>query len=96
MCIYLFFLYPFFKTFLIVQITERDIFKNVYWSLCKVTAILFRFWWNLNFHDRLSKNAHISSIMKIRPIGAELFHTDKQTDGHDEANSRFPQFREGA
>jgi hypothetical protein len=34
--------------------------------------------------------------MKIRPIGAELFHTDRQTDRHKEANSRFPQFFESA
>ena len=27
--------------------------------------------------------------MKIRPVGAELFHEDGQTDRHDEANSRF-------
>jgi len=31
--------------------------------------------------------------MKIRPVGAELFHADVQTDGHterhDEANIRF-------
>jgi hypothetical protein len=36
--------------------------------------------------------------MKIRPVGAELFHTDGrtdiQTDIHDEANCRFSQFRE--
>jgi hypothetical protein len=38
--------------------------------------------------------------MKIRPVGAELFHadeqtnerTDRQTDRYDEANSRFLQF----
>jgi hypothetical protein len=30
--------------------------------------------------------------MKIRPVGAELFHTD----GHDEASSRFSQFCESA
>jgi len=28
--------------------------------------------------------------MKIRPVGAELFHTDR----HDEANSHFSQFCE--
>jgi len=32
--------------------------------------------------------------MKICPVGAELFHADRRTDGrtdrHDEANSRFP------
>jgi len=29
--------------------------------------------------------------MEIRPVGAELFHVDWQTDGH-EANSCFPQY----
>jgi len=30
--------------------------------------------------------------MKIRPAGAELFHAERRTDEHDEANSRFSQF----
>jgi hypothetical protein len=40
--------------------------------------------------------------MKIRPVGAELFHmdvererereTDRQTDRHDEADCRFSKF----
>ena len=30
-----------------------------------------------------------SDFMKIRPVGAELFRADGQTDRHDEANSRF-------
>jgi hypothetical protein len=34
--------------------------------------------------------------MKIRPVGAELFHADGRTDGHNEANSRFSQFCESA
>ena len=29
--------------------------------------------------------------MKFRPLGAELFHADGQTDIHDEANTRFSQ-----
>jgi len=36
------------------------------------------------------------SLMKIRPVGAELVNVDgradKPTDGHDEANSRFLQY----
>ena len=32
--------------------------------------------------------------MKIYPMGAELFHADRRTDRHDEANSRFWQFCE--
>ena len=40
--------------------------------------------------------------MKICVVGAELMHADRQTDGrtdrhtHDEANSCFSQFCEGA
>ena len=30
--------------------------------------------------------------MKIRPVGAELFHADRRTDGHDEVSSRFSRF----
>jgi len=34
--------------------------------------------------------------MKIRPVGVDLFHVDRQTDGrtdiHDEANRSFLQF----
>ena len=34
----------------------------------------------------------MSDFMKIRPVGAELFHADGQTDRHGEANSRSSQF----
>jgi len=29
----------------------------------------------------------MSNFMKIRPVGAEMYHADGKTDGHDEANS---------
>ena len=34
--------------------------------------------------------------MKLDPLEAELFHSERQTDRHDEANSRFSQFSEVA
>jgi len=34
--------------------------------------------------------------MKIRPVGAQLFHADGETDRYDEANSRFSQVCERA
>jgi hypothetical protein len=34
----------------------------------------------LNLLDILSKNTRISNFLKIRPVGAELFHTDSRTD----------------
>jgi len=34
--------------------------------------------------------------MKIRPVGAEVFHAEGQTRKHDEASSPFSQFCEDA
>ena len=34
----------------------------------------------------------MSNFMKIRPVGAELFHGGGQMDRHDEANSWFLKF----
>jgi len=34
----------------------------------------------MNFLDRFSKNIHTSDLMKICPLGAELFHADRRTD----------------
>ena len=70
--------------------------KNVCWSLCKVPVILDRYQWNLHNLDRLSENKQIVNFMKIRPLGAEMFHADRWKDKHGITNSRFSQFLEGA
>jgi hypothetical protein len=46
------------------------------------------------FFGRLRENTQISAFMEIRLVGTELFHADRRTDKHDEANSRFSQFYE--
>jgi hypothetical protein len=33
------------------------------------------------FNNRFSKKVKIHSSIKIRPVGAEMFHADRQTDG---------------
>ena len=52
----------------------------------------------MNFINTFSKNKQISNFMKICPVGAEMFHADRHTDGQtqrrDEANSRFSKFSE--
>ena len=50
----------------------------------------------LEFYQQFfgKKNLEISNFMQIRPVGAELFRADRQTDRHDKANSRFSQFCE--
>jgi len=49
----------------------------------------------LELSRQIFKYAQISNFMKIRPVGAEMFHaggrTDR-TDRLDEANSLFSQF----
>jgi len=44
-----------------------------------------------DFLDPFWRNAQISDFMKIRPVGAELFHTDRRTDRHDDYR-RFSRF----
>jgi len=54
----------------------------------------------LFFFDGFSKNTQMSSLVKIRPVGTDLFHADSRTDRraydqadrHDEADRRFSQF----
>jgi hypothetical protein len=43
----------------------------------KVPVILVRFFFILS--TDFSKYTQVSNLMKIRPVGAELFHADGQT-----------------
>ena len=46
------------------------------------------------FSTDFRKNIQISIFMKLCAVGTEMLHADIRTDGHDEANRRFSQFRE--
>ena len=46
--------------------------------------------------DFREKKLKTSNFNKIRLVGADLLYEAGKTDGHDEANSRFSQFCEGA
>ena len=50
------------------------------------------------FRHILEKNTHISNLLKIRPIGAELFHdadgrTEGRTDGRTDITKLIVAFR---
>ena len=94
MCVFWFSLQLSSETFFIRR-TERDMIKDACWASCNVLVILARFEWNLNFLDRFSKSNQIYSV-KIRQVGAELFHADGRADRYDEANGRFSKFCERA
>jgi len=61
-----------------VRRNERDVIKNIYRPSCEVPFILVRFWWNLKVIDRLKKKLELSNLMKIHPVGAEMFHADRR------------------
>jgi hypothetical protein len=90
------------ETFLILRRTLRDIIKSVNGYgrhlNCKLFLSDLKGTWI--FSTDLSKHTQIPNFMKIRPVGAELFHADRQTDRwtdkFDEANTRFSQVCERA
>jgi hypothetical protein len=41
----------------------------------------------LKFSQQIFGKFRVSNLMKIRPVVAELFHVDRQTDRHDEEHA---------
>jgi hypothetical protein len=80
-------------TFLILTITETDIIIYVHRSASSVPAFSVLFLSIHNFIYRHSKNFQIPISIKIHPFYSHILTVDKrrdrQTDGHDGANSRF-------
>ena len=78
-CVCLFSLQCLSATSFILRHINQDMIMNMYWSSCRVFAILVMFEWNLNFFDRFSKNTHVSNFKKIHLVGAQ-FHAVRRTD----------------
>jgi hypothetical protein len=82
-CLYWFSLQLSSEIFVILRRNEGDISVYVHKSSCKVTVILA--WFELIkleffFFHWVSKKIDTSNFMKIRPVGAALFHADGVTD----------------
>jgi hypothetical protein len=85
------------EIFLILGKIQRDAVINLCRPSCRVLFILVKFYWKLSFVDRFSKNAQMSNFMKIRSMGAELFHlnwrNDGRTDGEKDMTKLIVAFR---
>ena len=68
-----------FEIYLSARIIQGDIIINVHKSARKLPSTVIVFQRNLNYLDRFSKYPKISNFMKIRQVGAELFHADGRT-----------------
>jgi hypothetical protein len=44
-------------------------------------SLLFQILMKVELSQQIFKNTQISNVMKIRPVGAELFRADRRTDG---------------
>ena len=69
------------KTYLTQRRIRRDIITNVRKFSCEVPVLLVRVLYNFTYLDRFAKNTQIPNFTEIRPVGAELYHADGQTDG---------------
>ena len=52
-----------------------------YYNKCKVPTVFVRLQGKFNFLNRVYKNTQISNFVKIRQVGAELFHAGGRMDG---------------
>ena len=78
-CVFWFSLQLLFETFLSLRRTEKDMIKNVYRSSHKEPQLfLSDFKETLIFLTGFQKILQVQNFMKIRPVGAELLHADRQ------------------
>jgi hypothetical protein len=50
--------------------------------------------YEISIYRQIFEKVQISNFMKIRPVGAELFHAERPPDRNDVSNSRISQFFE--
>jgi hypothetical protein len=88
------------ETFLFLIRIKSDIILKVHWYSSQVPLFLSYIHETWIFPTYCWKILKIWNFMEIRQVGAELFQTDRQTEGqtdrHDKANSRFSQISECA
>jgi hypothetical protein len=76
MCVLIFSITFFSETFLLLRRIQRDAIINIHMSSYKVPCHVLT---KLEFARQIVEKSSKIKFHKIRPMGAELFHTDGQT-----------------
>ena len=92
-CVFGFSLQLLSETILILRSNEWDMINIVHWSSCKVTVILVRFLWKLNFLDRFSKKSTNIKFHENPTSGSRVFNADGKTDGRTDMTKLIVAFR---
>jgi hypothetical protein len=82
-----------FETFLTLRRILRDFVINIKTFSCKISVFFYYFKKICLVLTDFRKKAQISSLIKIRWVGAKLFHADRRTDIKN-LKCRFSQFCE--
>ena len=77
----------------VLRIVQRDIIINVHTSSYEEPVILVTLLRTLNFLVIFSEITQVSNLIKIRPVGAELFHAYRKTDGRTDMTKQIIAFR---
>jgi hypothetical protein len=96
MCVWIFLFNFFFETFLILRWIQRENVINVHTVFLLSTRYSCQIFMTLFLDTFFEKILEYQVTWKTRPVGAEVFHADGQTDTYDEANGRFSQLCERA
>jgi len=88
-CVFWFSLQLLSETFPILRIIQSDIIINV--RRCSCTRLSCQILMT-KLRRHIFKNYLKNKFYKIRPLGAEFFQLNVQTDRHNEANSSFSRF----
>ena len=81
--------FPFWEEMSAMWSEMSEMWSEMYIGLHVEYPLFVLFQWIFNFLVRFSKNAEISCLMKIRPLGPQLSHADGRTDRHDEDGILF-------
>jgi hypothetical protein len=84
------------ESFPIPRRLERDIIINVQKVFNQSIRYSCQILTELGYSRHIFENPQISNFTKILPVEAEMYHADRRTDRHDEANIRFSYLRDSA